>query len=86
MTALVVLIIAVAVLVLVIGAVAANSRQLRNKDLEVRNLALLGLCQTQKSLIGKIEKEALQYGYPTDPLSFNVVTYIQEAREKENSK
>lgn len=77
MTALVVLAIIVSVLVIAVSFAVLNARQVRNK-------ALLELCQSQKRLILQIEKEALQYGYPTDPLAYNIVTKIQERREKES--
>lgn len=85
MTALVVLGIIVALVIIVIGGVVANARSIRLKEQLDRNKALLDLAQRQKQLILKIEKEALDYGYPADPLAYNVVSYIRENREKENS-
>lgn len=86
MTALVVLGIIVALVVIVIGGVVTNARAVRLKEQLDRNKALLDLAQTQKSLILRIEKEAMDYGYPADPLAYNIVNYIRENREKENSK
>lgn len=78
MTALVILIIAVAALVVVTGAVTLQNRQVRNK-------ALLELCQSQKSVILKLEKEAMLFGM-ADPLANIVLNTIHDARMKENSK
>lgn len=50
----------------------------------VRAGALLSLAQAQKSVILKIEKEALMYGM-ADPLANVIINIIHEARTKENS-
>lgn len=47
---------------------------------------LVHLIKAQRALILEIEEEALNYGYPTDPLSYNIVSKIRETRKKENNK
>lgn len=77
MTALVV----VGVLVLIgVIALAVWTGYLRT----VRAGALLNLAQAQKSVILKIEKEALMFGM-SDPLASVIINIIHEARTKENS-
>ncbi len=85
MTALVVLGIIVALVIIVIGGVVANARSIRLKEQLDRNKELLDLAFRQKQLILRVEKEAMDYGYPADPLAYNIVNYIRENREKENS-
>jgi len=48
--------------------------------------AWVEMVKSQRSLILEIEEEALNYGYPTDPLAYNIVSKIRETRKKENNK
>lgn len=48
--------------------------------------ALMEIIKNQRALILEIEEEAINYGYPSDPLAYNIVSKIRETRKKENLK
>lgn len=85
MTAIVILSILALIAFLLVVSAIGYLKQFKVKEQLERNKELLDLLQEKKSLVGRIEKEALQYGYPSDPLAYSIVSQIQEAREKENS-
>lgn len=77
MTALVILAIVGLIIVVVLSAVYMNIKQIKSKF-------LLELCRTQKNLILDIEEKAMNYGY-TDPLAYDIIETIRQARKKENA-
>jgi hypothetical protein len=77
-TALVVVGIFVLILVVVIGGWLAYVRSLANG-------VLAQSVKTQRTLILEIEEKAMNYGY-TDPLAYDIIQTIRDARKKENSK
>ena len=48
--------------------------------------AWVEMVKRQRALILNIEEEAITYGYPSDPLAYNIVNMIREERKKENNK
>lgn len=84
MTALVVLIIAVALLITVAGVVIAHNRSIRVGDLERQVTDIKQVALKRAELIRELRDQAYDYGYPADPLASIVVGKIREF-EKENS-
>lgn len=84
MTALVVLIIAVALLITVAGVVIAHNRSIRVGDLRRQVDAIKQVALKRAELIRELRDQAYDYGYPADPLASIIVGKIREF-EKENS-
>lgn len=84
MTALVVLIIAVALLITVVGTVIARNREFRVKEMELQVAGIKAVALKRGELIRELRDQAYDYGYPADPLASIIVGKIREF-EKENS-
>lgn len=78
MTALVVAGIFVLALLVVIGGWLAYVRSLANG-------ILAKTVKTQRQLILEIEEKAMQYGY-SEPLAYDIIQTIRDARKKENAQ
>lgn len=84
MTALVVLIIAVALLITVTGVVIAHNREFKVGQLESEIRDIKKVALERAMLIRELRDQAYDYGYPADPLASIIVGKIREF-EKENS-